>query len=271
MKKLAILFALLVVLSALSASALAAQDMICVVDTALLLSAEEIAALDEQAQEVSGQYQCGVYIVILDDYTLYSDEYIIDYAAEEIYDQLGAGVGGDRSGIMLLLSMAERDYTLLAFGYGNTAFTDYGKDVLAEAFLDDFRNDNWYSGFSSYIAESGRMLSLARQGQPVDIGGRAAGNTDTIVAVVISLGLGCVVALIVCSIMRGKMKSVSPGSEAMEYLRSGSVNITIRQDRFTHRTSTRVRINNDSGRSGGGRSGGTTVRSSGFSSKSGKF
>lgn len=54
-------------------------------------------------------------------------------------------------------------------------------------------------------------------------------------------------------------------TEADSYLAAGSVEITNRQDQFTHTTESRRKIEKDSG------GGGTTVDSDGFSSKSGKF
>ena len=66
--------------------------------------------------------------------------------------------GGKILADMSVPTMAERDYTLIAYGYGNTAFTDYGKDKLSEVFLDDFGDDNWYSGLSDYLDKSESML-----------------------------------------------------------------------------------------------------------------
>ena len=54
---------------------------------------------------------------------------------------------------MLALSMAERDFQMLAHGdTANAAFTDYGKYIMQDEFLDNFREDDWYGGFADYIA-----------------------------------------------------------------------------------------------------------------------
>ena len=56
--------------------------------------------------------------------------------------------------------MAERDYSLIAYGSdAHYAFTDYGKTVLENGFLDDFRRDDWNSGFSDYISGCEQLLS----------------------------------------------------------------------------------------------------------------
>ena len=159
--------------------------------------------------------------------------------------------------------MEERDYTLIAYGYGNTAFTDYGKDKLADVFLDDFGDDEWYNGFSDYLEKSDSMLQSARAGHPLDVD---SNPLIVLAGIGISLLVGCVAAFVVTVWLSNRlMKSVSAKTKADAYLTAGNVEITGREDHFTHTTETRTKIERDSG------SGGTTVDSDGFSGKSGKF
>ena len=82
----------------------------------------------------------------------------------------------------------------------------------------------------------------------------------------ISLLVGCVAAFVIAVGLSSRlMKSVSAKTEANAYLIAGSVEITGREDHFTHTTEIRQKIETDSD------SGGTTVDSDGFSGKSGKF
>ena len=100
-----------------------------------------------------------MYIVTVEDFTDYSDTYYVKGFGEELFSSYDLGLGDDNCGILLILSMAERDYGLVAHGdFANAAFTDYGKDKLSEAFLDDFGDDNWYSGLSDYLDKSESML-----------------------------------------------------------------------------------------------------------------
>ena len=140
-----------------------------VTDEAGLLSDQECLELERRAEEISLKYKCGVYIILLDDFTAYTYDETIYEAAKTLYQEYRLGYGEEKSGELLLLSMAERDYTLIAYGYGNTAFTDYGKDKLSEVFLDDFGDDNWYSGLSDYLDKSESMLQSAREGHPLDV------------------------------------------------------------------------------------------------------
>lgn len=251
---------------ALALPTLAAEPQLgYVTDAADLLTAEEWETLEAKAEEISETYRCDVYIITVDDFTAYTNQVSVYEGAKELYQTYDLGYGTEKSGVLLLLSMAERDYSLIAYGYGNTAFTDYGKDKLADVFLDDFGDDDWYAGFSDYLQKSERMLEQARDGNPLDVGSNPAVGA---VGAVISVVLGCLVSLGICSLLASSMKSARIKTEADSYIRDGSLRFTIRTDQFTHTTQSRVKIEKEEGSGSGG---GTSIDSSGFSGKSGKF
>ena len=124
-------------------------------DTAGLLSDGDRAYLEQMADAISWQYQCGVYIVTVDDYEVYgSDRYS---AALNIYRGNDFGIGDGRDGIMLI-----------------------------------------------------------------------------------------------CLLLKAKMKSVRKGAEADVYVTAEGLDLTERYDRYTHTTETRVRKNTRDNDSGGG-------------------
>ena len=177
MKKYAsLLFALVLALS-LSVSAAADAD-VYVYDDADILSTDECAALNEAAAAVADQYGCGVYVVTVDDMADYIDPDAVTETGETgmaafteyAWDALGLAASYDSNGIMLALSMAERDFQMLAHGdTANAAFTDYGKYIMQDEFLDNFREDDWYGGFADYIAACGRYLEANANGAPIDV------------------------------------------------------------------------------------------------------
>ncbi|MBQ2632987.1 MAG: TPM domain-containing protein [Oscillospiraceae bacterium] len=245
-------------------------------DSVGLLTARQRAELEDSGAAIAQAYDFGVYVVVLADYRDY-DRRSVEDAAETVYRELDLGVGAAKSGLMLLLSMDDRDYDLCAYGYGHTAFTDYGKAQLARGFLDDFRYDDWYAGFRDYQAEAEEMLRLAAEGSPVDdpyagYGGsgleRSRSEPGPVIA--FSLLIGCVVALIVCMVMRSKSRSVKSARSAGTYAVPEGLYLAESFDRFSHITEQRVRIESDRS-SGGGHGGGTSISSGGFSHSSGKF
>lgn len=262
---------LLVLILSLSAGVFAEEEGLgYVTDAADLLTVEQWEYLENLAKTASENAQCGIYIVTVDDFMNYYDTNSVEVCAQSIYHDYAMGYGEGKDGILLLLSMADRDYDLCAYGdFGNYAYTDYGKDMLDDEFLDDFSGNNWASGFEDYISTAYSFAMSARNGEPIDsYGGRGSteeSKTGKIAAVVF---IPALIALLVCSIMKGKMKSAVLKKDADAYLQSGSVRLTRQLDQFTHVTETRTHIDRGSSRSGGG---GTSVNSSGFSHHSGKF
>lgn len=249
-----------------------------VFDEAGLLSASERGALESQAAEISGEYGCAVYVVTVRDYREYGSG-DVRAVAESLYTENGFGLGADGSGVLLLLSMEDRDYTLIAHGYGNVAFTDYGKDRLSDEFLDNFRRDDWYGGFADYVSYAGEMLELSRGGEPLDVNSPGAGGSRSFFGglrerlgvfgtIIVILVVPALIALIVCTVAKRNMKNVKKAEKADFFAVPGSMKLTVSEDRFTHVTQTRVKVESDDDHGG---KGGTHINSSGFSGKSGKF
>lgn len=233
-----------------------------VADEAGLLEAYQADVLRDAAQDVSSQYGCGIYMVTVPDFRDFGTD--VREAAENYFTRFGYGLGDDRNGVMLFLSMEDRDYALIAHGDGaNTAFTDYGKDVLVERFLDDFRDDDWYWGFMDYVDGCEEFLKAAASGKPIDVGQEGSVALTVLMVVLIPTAI----AGISCGVMVSSMKSVAQKATANDYILQSNVQLAVRKERFLNQTVVRQRIESESS----GRSGGTTINSGGFSGKSGKF
>lgn len=239
-----------------------------VTDGAGLLTAEEKQTLESNAKELAEKYDFGVYIITVNDITEHIDAPDMDTAAEQLYLSYELGENQDRSGILLLMSMAERDWALFAFGYGNTAFTDYGKDYLSGRFLDDFGDNVWYDGFEDYQRACGEMLDRSLAGAPVDVDNIPDPPHARVYGIVACTVLGFLTALIVVMILKGQLKSVARGTQAEAFVDAGGLKLTYHRDQYIRTSESRVYDPPKEKSSGGG---GTTIRSSGGSSSSGKF
>ena len=104
-------------------------DDIFVYDTENLLTEDEWMELEMLADEISWRYNCAVYIVTIYDYEDYDSD--IHYAAVNIYDNNDFGIGENREGIMLMLSMYDRDYDLYVRDGGTAeyAVNKYGRHL----------------------------------------------------------------------------------------------------------------------------------------------
>ena len=266
-KRIFCLLAALMLLLGLCVSA-SAYDSAHVFDYAGLLTESEAGALEARCQEAEDIYGCGVYIVTVDDYSLYYDAGSIESFSEGFFLDFELGTGEDQNGILLALSMAERDYDLCAHGeIGNRAFTDYGKGVLAERyFLSEFGGDNWYAGFDRYVDGCTDFLQTDAQGEPFD----RATDPERLEDIKVLKWLAVILvplltALIVCLVMKGKMKTARKQTHADTYIPQNGVRMLRQNDIYLTTTQTRVKI--ETQKSGGG----TSVNSGGFSHSSGKF
>ena len=267
---LASLLLVIILLLSLSVCAHAEARIDYVSNYAGILSSDEQKDLRDRAAAVSAQYDFGVYVVVVDDHTQYVNGSIEDFA-EEIFHSYGLGVGETEEGMILAMSMKERDYDIYAHGeFGNYAFTDYGKEQLADSFLDNFRRNDWAGGFRDFIETSADMLQKAKDGNPVDIWIPDPDPVETGPSfdgfkAAISLAMGALFGGGAVGGMKRSMKTAVKQTQAENYIRGG-VNLRGEHDTFVNRTVTRTRIrqenNSSSSRPGGGHFGGTTISGS---------
>lgn len=219
-----------------------------VIDMVSVLSNEESENLNSSSGQYSQRYGCGIYIVAVDNYKDYGSGSIYNVTSQ-IYNNKdnGFGIGGKRNGIMLLVSMRDRNYAMFVYGdQAEYAFNSYAQEQLEKEFTDNFEQNDWYGGFSDYVKTCGEYLAKADVGKPV--------RKSPAIYIICSVGGSILIAFVVCMVGKSKMRTVYKKTEANTY--TGSVNLTDRLDQFTHTTETRrSRSDSTQSESGGGGSG----------------
>ena len=229
-----------------------------VTDAAGLLNESETARLERMAESVSQKYGVGVYIVTVEDYRDFHSEGVYK-ATYTIYHEYTMGEGPNRDGIMLLLSMDDRDWAMFCYGARcEYAFNSYGQEQLEKVFLDRFGESDWYGGFENYIKECSVYLKKAADGKPV--------RASALLACLIVAGLALLAAGVIVAVIWEKMNSVAIKVTANSYV-SGTLQLTEQTDRFTHRTTSTRRIERRSSSESSSRS----ESGGGGSGRSGKF
>lgn len=267
-----------------------------IVDEADLLTYSEEQVLEQMAQELVDEYQMDVVIV-----TVWSlDGKSAEAYADDYFDYNGYGIGSDYSGVLFLLSMEYRDWAISTCGETIYVLTDYGIETLFESIKGDLGNDDYYSAFYYYLASLDYYFEKYENGSPVDgfhdsdvddyiiYDPNNSGGTvyydpqpnagDIVKMVLISLVIGLIAATVVLLIMRSRMNTFRPQSNATNYLGTNGFHLTQQRDVFLYsKVSKTVR---ETSRSSGGssrsyRSGGSSTHrsSSGRShgGRSGKF
>lgn len=239
-----------------------------VTDDAGLFTDEQRRGLEQWAEALSKEYEFGVYIVTLDDFTDYTRTSNIEKFAVQLYDEYALGWGSDHAGVMLMLSMAERDYDLdFNSKRADEIFTEAGRDWMVNRFLLYFRADDFYGGFKEYLTTCQEYLEAARNGQPVGEGEKSSSDDDKL-SPAFALIPGAIAALLVGIFTSLPMHSAGLKRDADRYAVPGSLVLHRRSDMFLHRSvSRRPRQTESSNSSGGSHS----YSSGSHSGRSGKF
>lgn len=241
----------LVLCLCVAAPVLAAEEKLpLVVDSADLLSPSEEAALLSRLNEISQRQQMDVVVVTADTLNGKSPRAY----ADDFYDYNGYAYDG----VLLLVSMEDREWWISTCGYGITAFTDAGIDYLGEQIQPEFSDGNYAEAFDIFAQQCDAFITQARSGDPYDSHNLPKEPFSVAVNLVICLVIGLVAALIVTGIMRAKLKSVRSKHEAADYVRPGFMQVTEARDFFLYRQVHRTPRPRDGGssthRSSSGRS-----------------
>lgn len=258
-----------------------------VLDQAGLLSDSQREALEQKAASLSEQHQCSLYVVTVNDHTSFN--YDVYEAAKGIFQYYDLGWGDGRDGILLLLSMNERVYAFTGHGSKGETVCGYESSWLIEdAFLDDLRGHDWNGAFQDFLDACDRQLTKLENGESVSEGAEIISGPDgldyhsynnpyasqepsILPRLLIVIFVPLAVALAVCSVFKAQMKTAHEAVSADEYLVPHSMNLRVKDDRFTHRTESRTVIETDDHRAGGGGGGSSFHSGGGFSGRSGSF
>ncbi len=242
MKKI-ISFALLLTLlcMALSVASFGADEPDRLVDDADLLTKSEEKKLEARLDEISEKHGVDVVVVTVES----TGRYTPSAYSDKIYDREGYGQGEDKNGVMLLISMEERDWDILANGLCNYAIDSDVRESIGDNIVSDLSDGEYASAFNTFADECDYYIDGYINGFPFD-----AGTTF-----VISLVIGLVVAFVATTTMKGKLKSVRANDTATEYVKQGSMNVTLARDIFLYRHISRTEKpdNDSSSKSSGSR------------------
>ncbi len=258
-----------------------------VLDQAGLLRDSQRGSLEQRAKELSELHQFSLYVIILKNYKEFSGNIVS--CVQGIQDFYDLGWNGSDECAILLVSMADRDYDLEGFGTLGNQICDFESSwIIEDAFLDDLRQDDWYGAFSDYLDACDSQLTKLENGEDLSAGADIITGPDGLdyheynnpyasrgmpagmkLAIVVLLPL--LIAGITVGVFRAQMRTAREKTTAEEYLVPRSMDLRVREDRFTHRTVTRTRIDSDSGSRGGGGGGSSFHSGGGSSGRSGKF
>lgn len=205
-------------------------------DAAGLLSESEQAALISTLDEISEKHQVDVVVVTINSL----GEMTAGECAEYFYDNFGYGFGSDKSGILLLISMEERDWYITSVGFGITSVNEAGRQYISDNML-GYLSDGYYAkAFEKFALCCDYLISLAETGDPFDYDDFPKEPFGVVKHLIIALIIGLVAAFIVTGSMKGKLKSVRHQTAAGNYVKNDSMKVTESRDLFLYRQVSRT-------------------------------
>ena len=220
------------------------------VDDADLLADWEEESLLQKLEEISEKEQMDVAVVTVNSLDGKSPEAY----ADDYYDYNGYGQGENRDGVLLLISMADRDWQITTTGFGITAVNDAAIELIEDRMLSDLSDGDYYDAFSSYASTVGDVAEMARNGEPYTGGSMSSLSTGQRVggAAVAGIIIGCIAGMIGTSVQKKNLKRVRRQHGANAYIYGDASNLSVSDDRFIRRNVVRTRIQKDDNRGGGG-------------------
>lgn len=227
--------------------AFGAADLPRLLDGAGLLTEAEQSTLLAKLNEISERQRIDVIIVTTD--TL--DGKTPRNYADDLFDQNSYGFGTEHDGVMLLVSMEDRDWWITTCGYGMTAITDDGIHYISDRFLPDLKDGDHAAAFDTFAGLCDEFITQAKIGQPYDGSHMPKEPFNVGSKLLVAMVISFVIALIVTGSMKAKLKTVRMQTAAASYVRANSMNITESRDMYLYSTVTRTKRQESGGSSGG--------------------
>lgn len=257
---------LMLLMTFVCASSFAWGDTTRMHDYSGILYDSEVAEIDRYFSQLSDELEFDIVGVMISEG--YGEDALRSFA-DDFYDYGGYGYGTEKDGAIFVVDMESRLMTLVSTGFGITAITDYGEDLIYDYVTDDLRNEDFVSAYEGYADAVREFVYRAREGKPVDVddgeqGGQEAEEksfpgVETAAGMGgVSLAVGAGAGLFSSQRQKSKLKTVRRSYQANTYARRDSLVLTRKQDRFLYSTvSVMHRPKNNNNHHGPG--GGTTI------------
>jgi len=271
--------ALLIVLMLLPFSANAKSHY--VIDNADLMTDSEEAELSAILEDIASTYNFDA--VALSVNTL-DGKTPMEYA-DDYYDYNGY----KEDGCLFLISMEDRDWWISTKGYGITAITDYGIEVIEDEVVPYLSDGDYAGGYKKYAAIVEDFIIEAKNGEAYDTnnlytnsGGYTYdysynGDYDdddddaSVGSFIISLIVAIIIAAIIAGMVKKSYKPVRFKASARDYLVPGSLNVTRSYENFLYSNVVKTEIQQESSSRGGGSSTHSSSSGSSHGGGGGKF
>ena len=273
-----IITAFLLCLLTITPLSIHAGSDVYVSDTYGVLSQEEVNALNAKAQQISDEYQFGVYAHILYDDASYDDiwSYIEQYYADQ-----DLGYENTSDGILFLITQSSQggSYDIYIPALSNQSyFTIDGLEDIQDDAEEGLFDHDYYEAIDTFLDKTQEHLAYysqhdypwSNQTDGAVYYDPKTGRSVSGFALILGTIIPFVVACIVVAVNASKHRTKHTATDAAEYIPSyGQLQLTRHTDMYLYRTQSRTKIHHEDNNGGGG--GGGFSSSGGMHSGGGHF
>lgn len=209
------------------------------VDDANLLTEEEAETLEDRLDGISEELDCDVAIVTVDSIGLKEPQAY----ADDYFDNNGYGMGHEDDGILLLISMENRDWAISTHAFGVTAFTDVGLAHIMEWVTPSLSNGSYTDAFNLFADYCEEFIVKAQKGKPYDKGNMPSPKTvrTYIVWLIPCLILGVILGVIAMLAKKATLGEIKYRARPASYVQTA--NIKMAYDKYLYRDYKKMPLN----------------------------
>ena len=208
-----------------------------IIDRADLLDEEEEQILYEKCQLAYDTYGVIVAVVTVD-----------DFGGGDILEwQKGLFAkhpfpAESENGIMLAVSMSERDWGIQTIGSAQRVFNTYGREHIGGVVVEKLSDGDYYEAFAEFADLSMQFLAEADAKEPYSEEHPYRESVPVWLIIAVAFVLSLVISTLIVNIWKKGMNTRVVQNEARQYLKPGSFQLTRSSDIFLYHPVSRTPI-----------------------------
>lgn len=208
-----------------------------VVDEADLLEPEEESELEALCEELKSHYGIAAPIVTVQDF---GGGDIKDWE-RQIFTSAGWGSDTEGNGVILAVSMAERDWGIETFGSCQDALNQYGREKIGEEIVPYLSDGEYAEAFRSYLEYIDIFMEQAETGTPYSQENHYREPVSIGLIVLCAFIFSLLVSLVIVLAWKRSMNTRIRQDGADVYLKRDTFHLTKQQDLFLYHTVSRTK------------------------------
>ncbi len=217
------------------------------VDAAHLLTESQSEDLTKKLDEISIRQNLDLVVITAD---ALEEGYTPAEYADAVFDYYGYGMGDNYDGILLLLSMEERDWALSTHGFGISAFTDAGQKYMVDKMGGYLSEGDFNGAFNIFADIADEFITQAKNGIAYD-NNKIPEKSQSPFLLPVSVIGGALIGFGITGSMKSKLKSVSKQRMASKYLTDTAMLPYANKDLYLYSLVTKTEKPKEKEKSGG--------------------